>query len=179
MKRYCAWPTSLWIPKYTIHTKGLNQRAWHLPLLLDEIFGSLTNTLDDGRASGIFEGRPSTRKMTLASGIKRKCLNSGANERLCEIDRANRRRSVTEQSVGIKAAPEMPPYITKDYSEFTRFTLYYNPKWLGRINEFSYGCIRRDTAQTAPRTRPDRIPPGTILFHLFNVTFYFYLSQNR
>lgn len=39
----------------------------------------------------MFERRPSMRKVTLASGIKRKCVNSGANERLCEIDRANRR----------------------------------------------------------------------------------------
>jgi len=72
-----------------------------LTLLSEVIFGSVVDEyvrrVDDVRA---FEGRPSTRKATLASGIKRKCLNSGANERLCEIDRANRRRSVTEQSVG-------------------------------------------------------------------------------
>lgn len=84
-------------------TKGLNQRTRRLPVTPTFVRGlrgavdEYVRRVDDVRA---FEGRPSTRKVTLANGIKRKRLNGRADERLCKIDRANRRRSVTEQSVG-------------------------------------------------------------------------------
>lgn len=84
-------------------TKGLNQRTRCLPVtptFVRNLRGAVdeyVRRVDDVRA---FEGRSSTRKVTLANGIKRKRLNGRADERLCKIDRANRRRSVTEQSAG-------------------------------------------------------------------------------
>lgn len=107
---YFAFPPFETLIYNLLGTKGLNQRTrftfprTRLPVLplpsargLRGAVDEYVKRVDDVRA---FEGRSSTRKVTLANGIKRKRLNGRADERLCKIDRTNRRRSVTEQSAG-------------------------------------------------------------------------------